>query len=141
MAKDYRKNRLINTNRHNVGAVISEMLSQYAEELNADFKPEIKEVALKIVDDIEQKAPRRRKKSEGYRLTWNFEEEYITRYETGYVVYSTFPGLPHLLEFGHASRNGGRVPPSPIGGHIAPAEEKAVAELERRILEVIGRGD
>ena len=141
MARDYRARRLKNTNRHDVGAVLSEIIEQYAEELNKDFKPEIKEVAEKIVDDIEKKAPRRRKNTEGYYLTWNFEEEFISRLETGYVIYSTFPGLPHLLEFGHASRNGGRVPPSPIGGHIAPAEEKAAAELERRILEVIRRGD
>lgn len=36
-------------------------------------------------------------------------------------VYSTKPGLPHLLEKGHATIGGGRVPGRP---HVAPAAER-----------------
>ncbi len=49
-------------------------------------------------------------------------------------VYSTKPGLPHLLEKGHATIGGGRVPGRP---HVAPAAErgfqKAYESLVQRL--------
>lgn len=50
------------------------------------------------------------------------------------VISNKKPGLPHLLENGHAKRNGGRVPGV---AHIAPAEEQAKEELIREIEKVL----
>ena len=131
------RNRRVNTNRHNIGDVLNEILSEYADDINTDIGPAIKSVAEDAVRNIETSAPKRRKKSGGYKDSWIAEKANVTRYEQNWVIYSNLPGLPHLLEFGHASRNGGRIPPSPAGGHIAPAEKKAAEELEKKILEVI----
>lgn len=43
---------------------------------------------------------------------------------------ATTPGLPHLLEHGHAKRGGGRVPGR---AHIKPVEETMVREFENMI--------
>lgn len=57
------------------------------------------------------------------------------RLSTSAVIYnSKTPGLPHLLEFGHAKRNGGRVPGRE---HIRPVEqtiiESFVKEIEAKV--------
>lgn len=56
------------------------------------------------------------------------------RFESEVVLYSTMPGLPHLLEYGHAKRNGGRVPGRE---HIKPVEEKLVEQFDQKVRAVI----
>lgn len=46
------------------------------------------------------------------------------------VIHNKIPGLPHLLEHGHAKRGGGRVQGRE---HIAPVEEEIVEEFERTV--------
>lgn len=50
-------------------------------------------------------------------------------------VYSTKPGLPHLLEFGHAKIGGGHTKAQP---HVADAAKTAFEETEREVIARLG---
>lgn len=64
-----------------------------------------------------------------YARNWTFTVE--GRVNPTAIIYNRVPGLPHLIEFGHAKRNGGRVPGKP---HVKPVEDKAVIEFEKELI-------
>ena len=64
-----------------------------------------------------------------YRNSWKAETT-KDRNGTTVTLYSTMPGLPHLLEYGHANRNGGRTPGRV---HIAPVEQKLIESFEQEV--------
>lgn len=64
-----------------------------------------------------------------YRRSWT--SQFVKqRTHSSAVLYSTKPGLPHLLEYGHAKRNGGRVPGRT---HIAPVEQELIRVFEKEV--------
>ena len=72
---------------------------------------------------------------------------WTSRFETGRLsaqgtIYNKkVPGLPHLLEHGHVSRNGtGRTFDTVPGReHIAPVEQQIVKDFERNIKKEVGK--
>lgn len=64
-----------------------------------------------------------------YRRSWTSQFEKQCTHSSA-VLYSTKPGLPHLLEYGHAKRNGGRVPGRT---HIAPVEQELIRVFEKEV--------
>ena len=48
----------------------------------------------------------------------------------GTIYNGTVPGLPHLLEHGHANRNGGRTSGRE---HIGPVEQKIIEDFEKAV--------
>ena len=72
----------------------------------------------------------------------NYAKGWTSKFETGRlsaqgIIYNKdLPGLPHLLEHGHANRNGGRSP-TPGRVHIEPVEQKIIEDFEKAVKKAI----
>ena len=111
-------------------SAISGILKDYAEETTKDTGDIVKAVAKKGAlaiknESLEKFKPAGLKKGRyGTGWTTTIEEKRIGTVAT--IHNAKYPGLPHLLENGHAKRGGGRVAGT---AHIAPVED----EIERNI--------
>ncbi len=70
-----------------------------------------------------------------YAKGWTSQVEEGRLSAQGTIYNKDVPGLPHLLEHGHAKRNGGRVAGTV---HIAPVEEEIEQEFVKALEERLG---
>jgi len=119
-----------------LAAAVDEILSGYAENVVGVVKEEAQDVAKTCVKEIKANARAlfRTSGSNSYANSWRQKVTAETPEGVVVTVYSRKYHLAHLLEHGHAIvRSGkmiGRVRARP---HIAPAEQNAAKELEKRI--------
>lgn len=118
---------------------IMKYLQEYKEDIEEDVVETVNDITKKARDELKQTSPRSgvardtkyykgwavklKKKSAGtyHKVVWN---------KTNYQ-------LTHLLEFGHATRKGGRTSPIP---HIRPVEEKYRVKFVDLLEQKIRRG-
>lgn len=105
---------------------IGDVLNQYGDKVDNVLDEVIQETAKDAKGKISAASP---KKTGRYSKGWRTENT-GTRLSPGQTIYNTQPGLPHLLEFSHALRGGGRSTPQP---HIAPVEENIPQMIEERL--------
>lgn len=111
-----------------LGDAIIETLEEYADLAAEDVKQAVKDAGEKVKKEIRANAP---KDTGDYAKSWTVKKSKETSNSITITVYSRNRYyLAHLLEFGHAKRNGGRVAGK---SHIAPAEEKGILQLEEEI--------
>lgn len=107
---------------------IMEELSNYSEEVAEQIKKDVKKVANKCKKEIQANAPKDRGE---YASGWKVKVAFESPNDIRMVIHNAkMPGLPHLLENGHAKVNGRRVAGIP---HIKPAELNAEKELLGRV--------
>ena len=121
-----------NVNIDQLSAAVMEGLNDYADLTTEKMKKAVKKSGNFVRKDIGENAP---EKTGRYAKSWRTKTIKDTSTTMEILVYSpTRYMLAHLLEHGHAKRNGGRVQARP---HIAPAEEAAeeelLAEIERSL--------
>lgn len=92
---------------------LTDILSDYSKEVWEATEKAQKQVAQETVAELKQVSPKRSGK---YARSWRAKRD-----GTAMVVHNLKPGLAHLIENGHALRNGGRSKAEP---HIAPVAEK-----------------
>lgn len=114
---------------------ISKILTEYAEEITGKMDEVVPRVARAGVKALKQNAAvfTVHNEADPYKNSWKSKVE-RGRLQTTATIYSAKPGLPHLLEYGHATRNGGRV-----GGqvHIEPVEREIIEEFEKEVEKAI----
>ena len=108
---------------------IREILEQYEGEINR-FLPEITEEVGKTCVKALRTSAKQKFNGKKYAGGWRSVSE-RNRYGATVTIYNgRLPGLPHLLEHGHAKRGGGRVDGR---AHIAPIEEKLITDFEKKV--------
>ena len=108
--------------------VIMEGLQEYADLATDDMKAAVKKAGDEAKKDVQAGAP---VKSGKYKKSWTVQTTKENSNSLEVTVHSRNRyQLAHLLEFGHAKRNGGRTRAFP---HIAPAEAKAAELLEKEV--------
>ena len=113
-----------------LGASIEKILAEYGDELQEN----IDEITVKVgkagVTALRNQSKQNFGGTGTYAKGWRSEVD-RTRLGTTVTLYNQTPGLPHLLEHGHAKRTGGRVEGKP---HIAPVESKLIKQSETEVL-------
>jgi len=107
-------------------------LEEYKNDVGEAMQEVLPEVAKEAADMVKSGAPSRTGR---YASGWRSKVEQSSIVSIEAVVFnSKTPGLPHLLEFGHAKRNGGRTAAIP---HIKPVEEWLKTEAAKRLQEAL----
>ena len=113
-----------------LSAAIHDVLEYYGEELQENIGEAVKTISKKGAQAVKQAA------KQTFGGTGEYAAGWTSRVETGRVsvqgvIYNKdVPGLPHLLENGHAKRGGGRVPGR---AHIKPVEDEIVKEFIKAV--------
>lgn len=111
---------------------VTDALNEYSNVCAEDMKVCIQDTAKQVQKDIKSGAPARTGK---YKKSWANKKTAESSTGLQVTVYSRNRyQLAHLLEKGHAKRNGGRVQAYP---HIAPAEqagnEKLLNDIQKKL--------
>ena len=103
-------------------------LTKYSELADSAMKKVVRKTATSVKKEISANAPKRTGK---YAKSWTTKKIKENSHSLEITVHSKDRyQIAHLLEHGHAKRNGGRVAAIP---HIAPAEENGADLLESLI--------
>ena len=103
-------------------------LTEYADLADAAMKKAVRKTATSVKKEISENAPKR---TGDYAKSWATKKVTESSHKLEMTVHSKNRyQIAHLLEKGHAKRNGGRVAGKP---HIAPAEENGADLLESLI--------
>ena len=117
-----------------ITAEIMQALHDYADMTTERMKEIVEDTAKECRDQIKATAPVR---TGAYAKSWTVKKNKTTATAVSATVQSRDRyQLTHLLEFGHAKRNGGRVAARP---HIAAARDQAEETLTRKLKEALNK--
>lgn len=116
---------------------LNKILTEYEEAVVKDTGELVKQFAKKGANAVAQNA-----RSKGWGRSTDYDKGWTSQYEEGRlssqgIIYNkTVPGLPHLLEHGHALRGGGRSHTDAFP-HIEPVEDKISDEFYKAVTKAL----
>lgn len=114
---------------------IQKILDEETQRVREVVNNSVEKVADAAVKELKDSSP---KKSGKYAKSWKKKESKLATGSQSAIIHNEkHYRLTHLLEFGHATVNGGRVAAHP---HIASAEQKVIKDFEEEIRRGIEHG-
>ena len=122
----------------NIEKAIMNYLEDYVEDITEGVRETTDTLTKEAVKEIKQTSPKGHGNRENpYWKGWTRQKGKVNKGKYTIKIHNkTNYQLTHLLEFGHATRNGGRTKAIP---HIRPLEEKYSKEYENKITTIIKR--
>lgn len=118
-----------------LSGALDKILTQYGDEVGEKMAEIVPKVAAKGAKALREESKKTFGSPSGknrYAKGWKYRTEKGRLRTTATIYNAKVPGLPHLLEHGHANRNGGRTPGR---AHIAPVEQVVVERFEKEVEE------
>lgn len=113
---------------------VKDYLEIYVEDIGESVEETSNEIGKEARDELKQTSP---KKTGRYAKGWTIKKDKKKKNYYAIKIHNkTDYQLTHLLEFGHATRNGRRTKAIP---HIRPVEEKYKEEFEKKLKDKIRR--
>lgn len=110
---------------------VGKILEEYGENVQENINEIVSQMSKKGAKAVKSEARANFGGSGKYASGWTSQAETGRLSAQGTIYNSSLPGLPHLLEHGHANRNGGRT----AGRiHIAKVEEQLVKDFESKVM-------
>ena len=114
-----------------LSAEISKMLSAYGDEVADNMSSIVKKVSQSGAKALRAESKQKFTHGSGaYAKGWRSSIDTNKRTAQGTIYNADLPGLPHLLEYGHANRGGGRTPGRV---HIKTVEDELIKDFEKEV--------
>lgn len=119
---------------------IGKILEDYGEDIKDNVAQIATEMGKKGAQALRAKSREVFPVNKSHEITGEYAKGWAYRAERGRLatkvtIYNEHPALPHLLEYGHVTRNGtGRTyAPTPAHEHIQPVADELIETFEREV--------
>ena len=114
-----------------LASAVNAILEEYGESVRENLCDIVKSVTKEGVKALKSESRSAVGGTGKYASGWTSKVETGRVSAQGTLYNGKLPGLPHLLEHGHAMRNGGRVAGRT---HIAKVEDELIKEFESKVM-------
>lgn len=113
---------------------LMKMLTSYKDDISEIVEKDANKIGKEATEELKKISPEGARKQ--YSKGWKLKKEKKDKNRYSVKLYnSTDYKLTHLLEFGHATRDGGYTQEQP---HIRPTEKKYSNKFEKKLKEDLG---